>query len=298
LTHVTSICPPAVRGRRPEAGLDRLANQAYRWGSCLLLGLGLWLLVRRFGGALAQPLDAMGLIAAAVGLSTLSGGLRWARHTQTRSESRLAWPPPIPGAIVTLGVLACGVALSLPGSPPVALLSFWWVVLTAEAAWFAAGRVRGGFRKPRLPGTSDPDAGNGVLGGEIAESPAACPPSFSWEAMDDEDHASELLPPGGSQRISRFHDQGGGEIVAGLVRCAFAPSERQRDIHLAFCPPLKRIPQFSCEQVEGPPARIRTALVETFGVGLEVRLAALSSEPTSVQIQFFACEEPIAEEAG
>jgi hypothetical protein len=39
-------------------------------------------------------------------------------------------------------------------------------------------------------------------------------------------------------------------------------------------------------------------LVETFGAGLEVRLAALSSEPTSVQIQFFACEEPIAEEAG
>ena len=75
------------------------------------------------------------------------------------------------------------------------------------------------------------------------------------------------------------------------MRCSFGPSERQRDIHLAFCPPLRRVPHFSMEQVEGPPARIRASLVETFGVGLEVKLASFSSEPTSIQIQFFACEE-------
>ncbi len=123
-------------------------------------------------------------------------------------------------------------------------------------------------------------------------------PLFSLSAATVEGDVSELLPPGSSQRISRSQDEAGGEIVSGLVRCSFAPSERQRDLHLAFCPPLKRIPQFSAEQVEGPPARIRPSQVETFGVGLEVKLAALSSEPTSVQIQFFACEEPIVEDAG
>lgn len=289
---------PAARGRQAEVGLVRLANQASCWGSCLLLILGLWLLIRRFGGALVQPLDATGLIAAAVCLSIFSGGLRWGRYGKTRSESRPAGTHQITGVMATVGVLACGVALSLPGSPPGPLLFFWSVVLTTEAAWLAAGRVRGGLRSPPLPGTIGPSAAGEAPGGETAESRIACLPSFSSRTVDVEEHGGELLPPGGSQRITRSHDEAAGEIVAGVVRCDFAPHERQRDIHLAFCPPLKRIPQLSAEQVEGPPARIRVAVVETFGAGLEVKLAALNSEPTSVQIQFFACEEPPAEQAG
>jgi hypothetical protein len=112
-----------------------------------------------------------------------------------------------------------------------------------------------------------------------------------------EGDTDELLAKDESQRLSRVRDSLGGEVISGLVRCSFEPGERQRDIHLAFCPPLKQIPHFSMEQVEGPPARIRTSLVESFGVGLEVKLTSLSSEPASVQIQFFACEEVMAGEA-
>jgi hypothetical protein len=174
---------------------------------------------------------------------------------------------------------------------------FWCILLAAEAAWFAAGRFRGGLRKPQ-PGGDGANEANNSPGGESGVCAASSPPPFPLKAAAVEGDVSELLPPGSSQRISRCQDEAGGEIVSGLVRCSFAPSERQRDLHLAFCPPLKRIPQFSAEQVEGPPARIRPSQVETFGVGLEVKLAALSSEPTSVQIQFFASEEPIVEDAG
>jgi hypothetical protein len=115
------------------------------------------------------------------------------------------------------------------------------------------------------------------------------------QAAENED--GELLAADELQRMSRVRDAQGGEVVAGLVRCCFDPGERQRDVHLAFCPPLKKVPHFSLEQVEGPVARVRTSLVETFGVGLEVKLNAISNEPTSVQIQFFACEQLLDGEA-
>ena len=58
------------------------------------------------------------------------------------------------------------------------------------------------------------------------------------------------------------------------------PSRRKRDVDAVF-----------------PERRSVKDLVESFGVGLEVKLTSFSSEPTSVQIQFFACEEVTADEA-
>ena len=295
MTQATPVCA-TDRSGQPDVALKRLARQARCWGSCLLLGVGLWLLVRRFGGALAQPLDATQLIAAAVWLSVLSGGLRWGGRAVRRPQHRPTRMDHIASGTAAAGLFACGMALSLPGSPPGAVVGFWCLVLTLEAAWFAAERARAGFRRPQA--TVESDTAHEALSGQIAASPTSGPPPIPWETSAAEGESGELLPPGGSQRISRSQDAAGSEVVSGLVRCAFAPDERHRDVHLSFCPPLKRIPQFSAEQVEGPPARIRTVLVETFGVGLEVRLAALSSEPTCVQIQFFACEEPVAEEIG
>lgn len=295
MTHATPVCT-TDRGGQPDVTLKQLASQARCWGSCLLLGLGLWLLVRRIGGSLAQPLDAAGLIAAAVWLSVLSGGLRWGANTARWPNRRRTWTGRIASVAALVGLLACGVALSLPGTPPSALVAFWCVLLTTEAAWFAADRARTRCREPRT--AVEPDAAREALGVKNAVPQKSWPSPFSLETSAAESEVGELLPPGEFQRITRSQDAAGGEIVSGLVRCSFAPHERQRDVHLAFCPPLGRIPQFSVEQVEGPPARIRAVLVETFGVGLEVKLAAVSSEPTCVQIQFFACEEPIAEEAG
>ena len=98
MVHATSVSAALTRGRQPESGLIQLAQQVRCWASCLLLGLGLWLLVRRFGGALVQPLDVTGSIAA---------GLCFALAAASK-ESAAAWllliaihrllPIPIAGA--------------------------------------------------------------------------------------------------------------------------------------------------------------------------------------------------------
>ncbi|NLF72142.1 MAG: hypothetical protein GX575_24175 [Candidatus Anammoximicrobium sp.] len=295
MAHATPVSPASVRGSQPELGLSRLTEQGRYWAVCLLLGLGLWLLARRLGGALAQPLDSTGAVAAAIVLILLAAAARWPAGKARRSASPPARAERVVRWLTTAGIFVCGAALSPPNSPPGPLALFWGILLTAEAASFAARRFHG----RRLPVGFD-IAGNveaNSISDKSAGNAAAWPPPALSESMGEEEEG-ELLPPGVSQRISRSQDEADGEIISGLVRCSFEPHERQRDIHLAFCPPLKQIPQFSAEQVEGPPARIRPSLVETFGVGLEVKLAALSSEPASVQIQFFACEEPIGEEAG
>ncbi len=259
--------------------------------------MGLWLLARRFDGALVKPLDAEGLIAAAVVLILLSRVARWRPRNTKQALFGLSRAGQVLRTLATVGLIASGVAVSLPGSPLGALALFWCLLLAAEGAQFVVRRLPGGLRKAG-PGTAAANQAQDLAGGRGANCAISSPPPFSLAASTIEGDDGELLPQNASQRLSRYQEEAGGEIVSGVVRCSFAANERQRDLHLAFCPPLKRIPQFSAEQVEGPPARIRPSLVEAFGVGLEVKLAALSSEPTSVQIQFFACEEPIVEEAG
>jgi hypothetical protein len=122
-----------------------------------------------------------------------------------------------------------------------------------------------------------------------AEFQAADP--LSEELMESDE--SDVLPPGVSQRVTRARDEHGEEVVFGLVRCEFAPGERQQNVHIAFCPPLHRVPHLSTDQIDGPAVKIKTSLVETFGAGLEVKLVSPSSQPASVQIQFYACEKPM-----
>jgi hypothetical protein len=286
MTHLTFDGAQAVDPRRRE--YDRLIWPAALCGLSLLLALGGWLLVRRWAGAFERPLDSAGLGVAALLLVLWSGGLRWAwSRMAAHGGFRPSWVRHLFGILTTAGVFAFGVALSVPGSPPATLAAFWCVLLATETAWGIVVFARRGD------------------GAALAADCGAAPPvaddaprtevdSARWSLPDTgefENDTDELLAADESQRISRCRDPRGGETISGLVRCAFAAGERQRDVHLAFCPPLQRTPHFSLEQIEGPAARIRTSLVETFGVGLEVKLTSLSSEPTSVQIQFFACEE-------
>ena len=200
------------------------------------------------------------------------------------------------GILTATGVLMFAVALSLPGSPAAALVAFWCLVLGGEAVGGLVFHVR---RKSGEPQPAPAVAA--VAGSPATDTAAADHRRAAADTLELVDHAAdeadgELLAADELQRMSRVRDPQGGELVSGLVRCCFDAGERQRNVHLAFCPPLKKVAHFSLEQVAGPVARIRTSLVETFGAGLEVKLNSLSSEPTSVQIQFFACEEPLDDE--
>ena len=107
-----------------------------------------------------------------------------------------------------------------------------------------------------------------------------------------EDDGFELLSPNVSQRITRGKEENGVEAVFGVVRCDFAVGQRQQNLHIAFCPPLERVPELTTDQIDGPIVKIKPSMVEVFGAGLEVKLPAPCSEPTSVQVQFYAFEKP------
>jgi len=276
-----------------------LVRQAAILGLSLLLLLGAWLLVRRWTGALEQSLDAAGLVAAVLLLGLWAGTLRWAWYRSAkRGRIPPGWTHHLFGILTAAGVLTFGTALSLPGSPSGALTAFWCILLGAEAVGGIAFHVRRDRDGDAVQDTcqdavSTPAADDaGTTENTVDFSGATLRAEHAAEE-DADDDSGELLAADELQRMSRVRDPQGGEVVSGLVRCWFDPGERQRDVHLAFCPPLRKAPHFSLEQVEGPVARIRTSLVETFGVGLEVKLTALSSAPTSIQIQFFACEEPM-----
>lgn len=111
------------------------------------------------------------------------------------------------------------------------------------------------------------------------------------EEGEEDVESEQLLPEHVSQRVVRARDERDAEVVFGTVRCRFVPGQRQQSIHLAFCPPLRKLAQLATDQVAGPAVQIKTVTAETFGVGLEAKLASPSKEPTEVQIQFFAFEK-------
>ena len=92
-----------------------MAQQVGCWTSCLLLGVGLWLLARRFDGALVKPLDAEGLIAAAVVLILLSRVARWRPRNTKQALFRLSRADQVLRTLATVGLFASGVALSPSG---------------------------------------------------------------------------------------------------------------------------------------------------------------------------------------
>ncbi|MCU0977558.1 MAG: hypothetical protein MUF25_00140 [Pirellulaceae bacterium] len=298
MRHPTLGSAEGISVQQPWRSGRCLVQQASPLGLGLLLVLGTWLLLRRCAGALEQPLDLPELLATALLLSVWSGGVRWGWHAGRKIRpDRSARIHHVFGLMTAVGVLEFGAALSLPGTSAGALGTFWSLLLATEAAWGFAYHARPSAEFPPRNVFSARDQERAVSSPAWTGGTAASPTALPLIESGTEGDADELLAADESLRLSRIRDSRGGEIVSGLVRCSFEPGERQRDVHLAFCPPLRQVPHFSVEQVEGPPARIRTSLVEPFGVGLEVKLTSFSSEPTSVQIQFFACEEVTADEA-
>ncbi len=287
---------------QPARDAPRLPRQLRVWGLGLLLAIAGWLLLRRGTGALARPLGGLELLATALLLILGSAAIHWGwsdgrrgRHLTTRRNHAVA-------LLTSAGVLTVGVALSVPGTSAIALASFWGMLLASEAAWAVAlfGRRAARFRLRGAEQDSPP--GDTPDGTTVDHSDAITASRRPIEAGDgdpadlDGDERDELLAGDEWQRITRARDSLRGDSISGVVRCSFAPGERQHDVHLAFCPPLRQAPHFSVEQVDGPPARLRASVVEPFGVGLEIKLTSLSSEPASVQFQFFACEEAVSDE--
>jgi hypothetical protein len=68
--------------------------------------------------------------------------------------------------------------------------------------------------------------------------------------------------------------------------------QRSSSVHVAFCPPFARTPKVALQQLDGPPARIRTVQLLPYGVRFDLKLAAVSEAAQSLLLEFSAQSEP------
>ena len=229
------------------------------------------LLARRLMGAFGQPLAPAGLIVFAVVMTVLVAAVRalWRRVSSLDTM-------PIRGSgllldmLLSLGVLCLATSLSLPDSAAVPLGVLWCLLVAGElVGWSPYYRplVRG-IRTHGSSGHHDEEPSIA-----IDEPPDGLSARTLHETeMPDEQGEGdefELLPPGVSQRMTRATEEDGEEVVYGVVRCDFAAGQRQQNLHIAFCPPLARIPELTTDQIDGPIVRIKPSMVETYGAKAE-----------------------------
>jgi hypothetical protein len=72
----------------------------------------------------------------------------------------------------------------------------------------------------------------------------------------------------------------------------FSQGERTAILHAAFCPPFARTPRLEVQQIEGPPARIKTSQLFAHGARLELRLERAAMAAVEVGVLLMASDVP------
>lgn len=206
------------------------------------------------------------IVAACLVLAVLLLGAR-------RAMGALAAPLPAGFLMAALGITLLGGVLLRLGAPSTSPAVRWspmlLLCLLAIALW--------------LPGTS---LGGtllllGAILADIAIAISMTPRVRSIAA------APSLFPDSVSQQFTRS-GMGGTEVIEGHIRTTFGAGQRLEYCHLAFCPPLACVPKVSCEQAEGPQARIKVAQVFSHGARIELRLEQVPTATTAVVLQVHA----------
>ena len=257
----------------------RLPQPAAQLRQCSAAGLlGLLALVallvawRRLAGALSSPLGPAAMVLVGASLAGVAAVARCGRRP-------VRWH-----LLLSAAVLLLALALWLPGSPRAGLLLFW-AILAGEEGWAWAGlllrRRRPQPASPAVPRwrvdpaqslllPSPPDVARGAdLPGE--------------KAQEDAVPAENVL-----QKLTLSQDADGSQRLSGWVRLRLEAGQRSGVVHVAFCPPFAQTPEWSLEQLDGPPARIRTAQLLPHGVRLDLKLAAAAADAASVLVRFTA----------
>ena len=232
----------------------------------LLLLVGLFLLVRRLSGALAEPLAPSMLLT----LGVLAALTAW--------SARAAWPAAssdnvsagASGLFVrfapSIALLSMAIALSLPGSGVSTLVLFWVLLVSSELETHFQLRRRWAcrFSPGRQAGAKEP----------------------SVSLLQHGKHDEHIV-----QQLTRVRDAELGEMVYGTLRADFEPNQRSVTLHVAFCPPLAMVPQMDIEQTDGPEARLKLAQVLPYGARVDVRLREAFAKPQSVVVELCVREK-------
>lgn len=202
----------------------------------MLLLVGAWLLVRRLGGYLSEPLPAIGLLAFTFLLTAISACMR--SIAIGGQDRRLAL------AASLAGWLPAAIAVSLPGTAPGALAVAWLVLIAGEGAGLFSPGLMVARRAPRV---------------EIA--PAAI-----------EEPIDETLPLAAEveQEQTRATRDGIDSLV-GRIRARFAAGQKTQVLHVAFCPPFSGEPETEIELLDGDEAQVASSQAYSYGLRIELR---------------------------
>lgn len=234
------------------------------WTALILFALLAALLaVRRFSGAMTQPIAGPVLIPLAAGIAAASVLLR-------------LWLLPSPiGALQQRSVLLIAV-------PSAMVALFLAAVITPGTSWLAAcvalllaGLIEGLFWRHVAVALHPGHAPRGL------QTPAEI---SSEEAVAEEGTDEESYPPNLLQQIVRTRDVGG-EAIHAALRAEFQPGEQMQVLHVAFCPPLADAPHLEAFVTGETDASVKVTSVYSFGARLEVHLPAPAVEPASVLVE-------------
>ena len=181
-------------------------------------------------------------------------------------------------AWASAGLLA--LALSVPGTPPVALGALWLVVgVLLVCLANCPGAAIASRAAPTMPPVVAPVQGTASLEEENAD-----------PLVDEGDEGT--LPEGVDQEIVRLQDPEAGTVIQGRLRVPFEAGQRTGSVHVAFCPPLQTVPSVAVELLSGPAATAKVGVSLVQGARFDVRLEQACNEATAVLVAFFAQESP------
>ena len=274
----------------------RTAVELGRWLLGALLAL-LWLAAllvvwRRMAGALSRPLPPPALITVGVLLASAAAAARltWRRLPGRSGRVGVFW---LMALLPTAAILTFAAALSVRETA-LGPLAVFWTLLVAEELWAWRPAAWTGLRAglPAWRQRVDPAQGPTPHAASI-ELAADVPAKAVSSDAAPPDALLRSGVPGDDvlQQLTRSLARDGSEQISGWLRAPFLPDQRTASVHVAFCPPFVATPELSVEQLDGPPARIKTAQVLPHGARLDLKLAATADEAATVLLQFSArCE--------
>jgi hypothetical protein len=269
--------------RNPSALPASLCRTGTALGLAMLVAVAAVVLVRRWAGALENPLGPVPLLTAGAATATAAAAIRagWLLVPSKRAAPRRDRAVML---LTLLAVLTLGAGLCVAGTSSVGKRCLFTLLAVEEGlawAWYLGRRT---VRQPVPFGRRMACEAVVQDNPRTGWQPVPRNPRTGWQPVPRDD----LPPKDVVQQLTRSRAADGAESIAGWLRLPFAAGQRTGSVHVAFCPPLAAAPALSVEQIGGPEARVKTAQLLPYGVRLDLKLAAAAEEPADVLLQFSA----------
>jgi len=239
--------------------------------------------IRRMTGAVVEPLAAPVLVAAGIGIVLVLIAIRLAgmRSATWPTVGWARW-----GSEFGLSLAGCAAvgSLMVPGSSTVAAVTVWLLLAGEEWAYWLWRSRRPSKRRETLPARKSSRASAGT------ERPLPLP-----QAVPSDDRFSLPQPRPGAiaQRLNRAVAPDGTDTLEGWLRYCMPAGQRAANLHVAFCPPFSSQPEMLVQQLEGPPVRIKTAQLLTYGARIEIKMRQPPDQPADVLLRILVrLEQP------